>query len=307
MRQSFATPTFQFAWDSTSLGTLKECPRKYYYSIVLGYRPRHESVHLTFGIFIHQGIEFYHRYKATDKDHEQSLRATVFAMMNATWDHEKKRPWTSDDNNKNRWTLIRTLVWYLDHFRDDAAAVYHFPDGKPAVELSFRYELGLTISGQSILMCGHMDRIVTFEDNLYVADSKTTKNTIDDNFFKKFSPDNQMTNYTIGGKVALHTPVKGVIVDGMQIAVDFSRFRRGFASRSDDQLNEWLDDTKYYISSAYSFSQASHWPMNDKACHNYNGCQFRDICSKAHITREKWLEADFVKLEWDPLKIRGDI
>ena len=35
----------QFAWDSTSLGLLKTCPRLYYYTIIEGYAPRGESIH----------------------------------------------------------------------------------------------------------------------------------------------------------------------------------------------------------------------------------------------------------------------
>jgi hypothetical protein len=185
--------------------------------------------------------------------------------------------------------------------------VYHFPDGRPAVELSFRYDLGLVLADEHILMCGHMDRIVEFQNDLYVADSKTTKNTITDRFFLSFNPDNQMSNYTIGGKVALHVPVKGVIIDGMQVAVNFSRFQRGFCYRSDDQIEEWLGDTKYYITLAYNFATNNYWPMNDKSCDNYGGCKFRDICAKPKATRDKWLAADYVKLEWDPLKTRGDI
>lgn len=310
---------FQFAWDSTSLGVLKECPRKYYYTIVLGWRPRIESVHLTFGILVHRGIEFYHRHKAKGASHEQAVLDTIRFLMLETWDFERQRPWVSDDSNKNRFTLVRSVVWYLDKFEDDPLKLFHFPDGTPAVELSFRYELGMTLGGQSILMCGHMDRIVEFNSYFYVADSKTTKNTLTPDFFKKFNPDNQMTNYTIGGKVALHVPVKGVIIDGMQIAVGFARFLRGETERTEDQLNEWLDDTKWWISTAYRYADFEQikiangqnpmyaWPMNDKSCHNYGGCAFRDICGKGMATREKWLAASFHSVLWDPLKVRGDI
>lgn len=307
-RLSFAAySTFQFAWDSTSLSALKECPRKYYYSILLSYRPRHESVHLTFGILIHRAIEFYHSRKAEGKSHEQALRLTILDAMSKSWDHEKDRPWLSDDANKNRWTFIRTVVWYLDHYQNDPAKVVHFPDGRPAVELSFRYDLGLDLEGINILLCGHLDRVVEFGKQYYVSDVKTSKNTINQDFFLKFNPDNQMTNYTVGGKVAFGFPVHGVIVDGVQVATEWNRFLRGFTMRTESQLEEWLRDTKYYITMAFQYSKADYWPMNDKACHNYGGCPYRDICSKGVETREKWLASGFVQQVWDPLKIRGDI
>jgi hypothetical protein len=51
----------QFAWDSTSLGYLKECPRKYYYTMIEGWRGRGESVHLRFGQEYHAALEHYDR------------------------------------------------------------------------------------------------------------------------------------------------------------------------------------------------------------------------------------------------------
>ena len=43
---------------------------------------------------------------------------------------------------KNRETLISLVVDYLDHFGIDPAETYIKSDGTPAVELSFRFELG---------------------------------------------------------------------------------------------------------------------------------------------------------------------
>jgi hypothetical protein len=49
----------QYAWDSTSLGWLKTCPRLYQYSMLEGWRSRGESVHLKFGQLYHSGLELY--------------------------------------------------------------------------------------------------------------------------------------------------------------------------------------------------------------------------------------------------------
>lgn len=47
----------QYAWDSTSLGWLKECPRKYQYHMLEGWSGRGESIHLEFGILYHGALE----------------------------------------------------------------------------------------------------------------------------------------------------------------------------------------------------------------------------------------------------------
>jgi hypothetical protein len=47
--------------------------------------------------------------------------------------------------------------------------------------------------------------------------------------------------------------------------------------------------------------------MNDTACDHYGGCVFREICSKDPRVQQMYLESNFKKEPWDPLKVRGDI
>lgn len=296
-RLSF-TDGVQTAWDSTSLSTFKECPRKYYYSIVCGYATREQSVHLTFGIYLHTAYERYHHHRAHDFSHDNALHMVVKEML------VKTHGWASDDKYKNRPNLIRTIVWYLDAFAEDPAKTVILASGKPAVELSFRFQIP---DAQDFLYCGHMDRIATFLDDTYVFDYKSTKKALYPEYFAQYNPHNQMTGYTLGGKVTFHQPVKGVIIDAAQVGVGFSRFARGTSLRSEDQLDEWLSTTAYYVKLAAQYAEQDFWPMNEGACNNYFGCQFRPICSKPKRQRETWLKADYVHRLWDPLQIRGDI
>jgi len=43
--------------DSSKLSTFMECPRKYFYEYVLGWRPSMPNVHLTFGTAWHAAVE----------------------------------------------------------------------------------------------------------------------------------------------------------------------------------------------------------------------------------------------------------
>lgn len=293
----------QFAWDSTSLGLLKECPRKYQYSILWGYAPRAESVHLIFGIHYHKALEVYDHHRAKGLSHEEAIHLATFRALCDTWG------WNSDDSYKNRKTLVRSVVWYLDRFGEkDTAETLILANGAPAVELSFRFELpAWTPWGEPYLLSGHLDRLARFGGDLWVMDRKTTKQSLAFNYFDKFNPDNQMSLYTLASRVVWASPVKGVIIDGAQVAVGFTRFQRGFTLRTDDQLKEWLDHTIYFVKQAEGFAAADFWPMNDKACGNYGGCPFRPICAKASSVRKQWLEADYAHRLWDPLAVRGDI
>ena len=308
MNSSFSTniPNLQLAWDSTSLGALITCPRYYQYAIIDGWTPRSTSVHLTFGQHYHSALEHYDHAKFAGADHEEATRVATKHALEVTW--ENGRPWFSDHNNKNRYTLVRSIVWYLEQFEDDPLVTIRLANGKPAVELSFRFETDFkSPDGAPFVYCGHIDRLATMNDEPYVVDRKTTASTIGSDFFDKFNPDNQFSGYSFSSKVVWQVPTRGIIVDGAQIAVTFSRFRRGIVPISEASLEEWYKDLGYWLNLAVSFAINNYYPMNRKSCGNYGGCQFRSICSKSPGVREQWLKAGFVKRIWDPLKVRGDI
>ena len=293
----------QYAWDSTSLGWLKECPRKYFYSMIEGYRPKSDSVHIKWGALYHAALETYDKAKANGEDHQSALRRAIRFLMLETWDRETASPWISDHNAKTRETLVRSVVWYLDQFgQDDPAKTVVLSNGQPAVELSFKLHLSFGPTGsQPYILCGHLDRVVEFAEGTYVMDRKTTSSTLSPQYFEQYDPDNQMSLYTMASKVIYATPVKGVIIDAAQVAVGFTRFSRGFTYRTDAQIEEWLDDLHYWMDHAAVLAKENRWPQNDKSCHKYGGCVFRKVCSRSPEVRQIFLNSDFVKQPWNPL------
>jgi len=313
--------SIQYAWDSTSIGMMKVCPRLYQYVMLEGWSPRDESVHLRFGSEYHKALEEYDKAKAAGLSHDDAMSCTVQYTMEFTSDFAPDES-IKAGKYKNRKTLIALIIDYLDHFADDPCQTYILSDGKPAVELSFRFELewGPKIEADDVftygcdpqpyLLCGHLDRVVEFNGDLLVLDHKTTVTTISDYFFRQFEPNNQMTLYTLAGTVILDTPIKGIVIDAAQIMLsEPNRFVRGFTYRTKDQLAEWLDDLKVLLAQAEGYALAGYWPQNDGSCGMYGGCKFRGICSKSPSVRETFLRSDFIKLapedRWDPLKNRG--
>jgi hypothetical protein len=295
----------QWAWDSTSLGWLKECPRKYQYNMIKGWRPKQPSIHLHFGLLYHAALELYDRLRTEGLDHENALIAVTRQAMRDSW------PWDFEPlerDTKNRATLIRSIVWYLEEFADDPCETVILQNGRPAVELSFKMELDYgpsgQLGGQPYVLCGHLDRVVTLNGSTYVSDRKTTSSTPGAYYFDGFAPDNQMSLYSIAARVVYHTPVSGIIIDAVQVAVGFSRFSRGFTYRSVAQLDEWLADTRYWLDLAVQYAKAGYWPMNDKSCHHFGGCPFRRVCSKSPEVRQVFLESDFRREPWNPLEVR---
>jgi hypothetical protein len=295
----------QYAWDSTSLGYLKTCPRLYYYTMIEGWTAQEESVHLRFGIEYHHALQDYDLSIAAGILHNDAVHDVIRELLIRTSDFEP------DHKTKTRESLVRTVIWYLDKYRDDAAQTLILSSGKPAVELSFRFELDWSAPGHPVpyMLCGHLDKAVTFNDEIFVMDHKTTIYAPNSSwFFDKYEPDNQMTLYTLAGKIVLDAPVRGVIIDAAQIKADETNFGRGFTFRTPDQLEEWHNDLHYWFALAEQYATLNVWPMNDSSCDKYGGCRFRKICSKSPSVREQFLEANFVKQEeadkWNPLKSR---
>lgn len=305
-------PGLQLAWDSTSLTALKTCPRKYQYEIVEGWQGRGQNIHLSFGICVHEGKERYDRARAAGEDHDTAVYAVIEQTLLDTWDGQLGRPspWClSGDPNKNRLTLVRTLVWYFEEYANDPLETIIFADGKPAVELSFSFDTNFwTHSGlERFVLCGHIDRLGELNGAPHVADVKTTKHTISENFFSSFTPNTQFSMYPLAARVFYSMPVRGIVVDGIQVAVSFSRFERRVLPRSDESLSDFLHDCGQWFAVAEGYARAAHWPMNETACGNYGGCPFRIVCSHPPSVRSEWLEASFTRRTWDPLKVRGDI
>lgn len=313
----------QFAWDSTSIGLIKTCPRLYQYTMIEGWRPKDESVHLRFGQEFHQALAEYDGARAEGLDHAEALSLVITDLMIRTADF-RPDPETKAGKYKNRESLVRSVIYYLDERRTDVMNTFILSNGSPAVELSFRFELefgpaaALDVEGlesshdsQPYLLCGHLDRVVSDPDgNLFIEDHKTTTSTPGPYYFNQYDPNNQMSLYSFAGTVVLGMPIRGVMVNAVQylLTEPYNKFVRGFTFRNQDQLEEWLGDLSHWLQIAEWYATNNHWPMNDTACDKYGGCRFREICSKAPNVRHIWLNSNFIKLapedRWNPLRSR---
>lgn len=319
----------QFALDSTSIGYFKTCPRLYYYTMIEGWQPKGESVHLTFGILYHEALHNYDILRIDGRDHEEAVFEVVKWLCESAEGYPDVSESKPSIKAKSFESLLRTVVWYLDKYprETDPAETVVLANGKPACELSFRFELdwgpkGLEsyqmqdelLNSQPYLLCGHLDRVVTFNENLFVMDRKTTTSALSAYYFDQWSPNNQMSLYSIAGQIVVGSPVRGVIIDAAEVkganskSAGYSEFARGFTFRTPDQNDEWLSDLRVWTSAMEACATTGSWPMNEASCGNYGGCKFREVCSKSPSVRENFLKSEFTKAEeherWNPLKAR---
>jgi hypothetical protein len=316
----------QIYWDSTSLREAKACPRKYQLRIIEGWIPKEPAPALQFGILFHKGLELFSRYLILEDNRKLAVRRMIHEVMLEASNMQKRvnagdyseelteeelaelphEPWYSPDTSRNIFTLIRALVWYTEQYQDDPAETVYRQDGSPAVELSFLFNTGTeAFTGEYYHLCGHLDRVATFAGKTYVVDAKTTKGQLTDYFFDGFTPDVQMSLYTLAGKIILpEEEVHGVVIDGVQCAVNMNRFGRGICLRNPEQLEDFHRSLLTTIKTMENYAIQNFWPQNETACRLYGRCDFIEVCSESQKVRQNILKTNFVRRQWDPTRSR---
>jgi hypothetical protein len=305
----------QFAWDSTSLKWASTCSRYYAFTMLLSYEGD-RSVHLVFGGHYARALELFHKFRAEGLDHDEATFRVIEYTLTNTWIHSTKDgvriPGTGqaeffDSEVKSREALIRTIVWYLEENRYTEWTTFITSQGKAAVEFSFKIELSDTI-----IYSGHIDRVLQYGGDFFIQDQKTTSSTLTTRFFHSFDTDIQMSGYAYAGHSIYSIPIKGVMIDGAQLAAGYSKFMRGFTMRSNAFLNEWrnemlllIDQTQKQTLEWRKTSDLSAFRPNYTACGNYGGCAFRSVCSAPPSLRERLLRGNLsVRPQWNPLTPR---
>lgn len=304
-----ALPTQLRAWDATSLRCYMECPRKYQLMIVEGWRLP-EGPHTRWGSLLHGALETYDKAIALSTSKEDALdEAFAWALEHSGTRDEAGvwHPMESRDNKKTRHTLLRAVVWYIDEQREeDGVRAYVFPNGKPAVELSFQIPLPLEgPDGEPYLLCGHMDGLVEFGDEVAVRERKTTGKTLAAYYFNQFSPDVQIDTYDLASSVLFpDLAVRATMLEATQTAVNFARFHRHFIHSTEGRREEHLRDVMYHIKEAERNARNSYYPKRESSCYAHGGCPMRDICSKDPSVRERYLKGLYEVRKWNPLEER---
>ena len=296
---------FQTGWDPTSLEPAKRCPRLYQLSILEGWRKGEQNDDIIFGHHLHDALEMvdkaWLKSDGTVEIDHLAQQAPLFAL-------NVSMEWKTVNKYKNRYTLSRSIVEYVDSLYEGKAKPFAFSDGTPANEISFRILLPFTVEGETVFLCGHIDSFCTHGPNAkYIRERKTTKSTISPRYFQQFYPGTQVEVYDIEGATQLKgLGLRGVIVEAFQTAVQFTRIARHPIAVKQEVREENLRDIQYWIGEAYKWAQEGYWPKNTSACYaKFGQCDFAGICTSRPARRRKLLEANFVREKWNPIEIRN--
>ena len=263
-------------WDATRIQGLKQCPALFNLRYELGWRPKRPNIHLEFGGAFADALEFYYK---SGQDMEATIQRALAVPL-------------PPHPHKTRESLIRSIIWHTDTYQDN---VYILADGKPAVELSF--EIPVT---DNITFCGYLDRVIDVEQSLFIVDQKTTTRSLSDYYFREFSNSEQVFMYSLAATAILRSPIRGIIIDSVQVLAEESHFKRKPFVKTAAQLDEWVEDTVETIE-----SRPKNPVHNFTSCWKYGGCDFKDVCNASPKLRKLYLNDGFkLGAIWDPSKKR---
>jgi len=293
--------------DNTKLTDFKTCPRKFFYSHVLGWRTQTPNIHLVFGTAWHEAMEYLllNGYGET-----QVLRA--FEKFLGAF-HEEIPPELGNLNKKkNPDKAFVALAKYVSYppYRKDLETfetLYTEIAGKIMIDDVF----SLYFRQDSILRNRETG-------NVRSREHKTgSSNWLWDE------------QWTLSGQVGVYSHVLNCLfpndkVDGVEMnGVFFSAaknprtedmFHRFMICKTKDQMQTWIDNTRFYLweiqreyrllnDSNENDQNLSAFPLRDTSCVNYGKvCEFHDFCLAWPNPLRYCSEPPigFVKYFWDP-------
>tara|TARA_R110000824_G_scaffold22240_6_gene81700 strand:- start:6235 stop:7185 length:951 start_codon:yes stop_codon:yes gene_type:complete len=277
----------QIIWDASSLSSFLACPRLYKFTNLTGYKLKMFASVTGFGSAIHDGFEILDRYKFENKTKDKAVLEATTHIIKEYGEGLNK----CEDRVRNLEAALRIIVWRAEEFWEDNLKIATMPNGSPCLEQRFEVPFG----EQGHRLSGRIDKIVEMDNRLYLCDTKTTKATLTDFYFKNFEPSNQIYAYMWAAKHMLGLNIAGFIIDAVQTAANFCRFNRNIFNVSNSAIKEWYHDSQYAVSLADAYSLNQYYPANFTSCGNYGGCKFRGVCSESPDHREAILQEDFNK------------
>ena len=286
----------QIYWDSTSLKRAMTCPKLYEYEAMASLTPHENSIHLRFGILWATTIENYYTRLQSGEPRESAVHAIVTNLL------EKGLVPDPDKDNKTIGTLIRSFVWYAEHFADQDLKVLVQPSGEIYSEYHFKLPFP---EREGMFLTGHLDLVAELADGIYIIDQKTTGSQFTNQYTANFSPDVQMSMYNWAGRQLFGDDFRGVMIDAMQVQKTMTRFHRFPVNRTAAQIEEFLKDISLVVDEVHRYNDMAYYPMRTESCNKYMGCPFRKICSEPPVMRPTLLEMEFtVGDAWNPSKER---
>ena len=254
------------------------CLRRFYYTKMLGLKPKTTPVALVFGVAIHSAVELFYtlhgRMKNPSHDDLVQLKILVVKKFQQEW----TAAGIAGDIKRNLETGILIMANYCDRYAHDTAS----------------FDLEDIESNQWVampngtMMLVKMDRVLNQGNLIVLVDTKTTSGGISPYFFRNFENHlpTSLYYYTVEqllGRCDLVT-IDAIKVPPPPSTSKSEPFGRANFIRTPLQIEDAISTfctTTDYIMSVVSKPKeewATRMYCNQGECDKYGGCQFLPIC-----------------------------
>lgn len=293
--------------DNFSFSGHQGCPLWYKTRILEGWTTRHKSAALGFGGAIHEGLATWYRTRNPE------------AAVAAIEEH-----WTDGpvDDFRSLEKAKRVMLEYMNHYLHESFTIVPgmvevataLPTGtylplcvkcmtdnrnKPEWVRTWAFCHTCGEGLEPVEYGGIFDTLVDFGGQIYVLEHKTTTQ-MGSTFFYQFKPNNQVTGYVWLAK-QLSGRCDGALINGIGIyKASPTKFERHISTRSEFELDEWLQDLWTEACNIQQHLVFGHFPMRTKACTLYGSCEFYGVHTVNDPgVRQRLLEQDYVKSTWE--------
>jgi hypothetical protein len=272
--------------DSTAVKTFKECPRKYFYRMVLGrQKPEGEWASVFgWGSGLHKALE--HIYQSGDL-----ATATIEALK--FW-----KPPTKDKFD------FQTKERFLENI---AALVNMWQEEKKSGNIEV---LGIEqpfniIFPDGEVIGGRFDQIIKWNGRVWIRDWKTTSKMIQ--YWKKgLDPNDQAIRYIYAASCLVHgqdeNGYPNKVIDGVLfVAIQNmksvkAKLERVPISKNITQIKKWVDDQKHVHVMMNYCRENDVWPMHETNC---GFCDYQMVCTQpSESAMEFTLKTQYVLSPW---------
>lgn len=269
MTQIYKTSVAEKTFSPSSLKTYLSCPRKFYNSYILGLVEAEDSIHLSFGGLLHEGLACLKKTKNLQ---------TALALFESRWKEEG----IEGTEEKNLAQGINTLKLYYSTYKPSIEA------SNPAfIEIPFKIAMP-----NGTFLIGVMDEIEHTNSSRIVHDTKTTSKPLSDYYFSTFENDIQLTSYMYAA-TQLTGSCDYAVIDGIRMpTLSEKELSRKTFFRTDLQMEEFV---KTYCKITDEIINNKEFTQNQTSCVSPFKCSFLPSC--IHGMNHPSISIDFKKKE----------
>lgn len=249
------------------------CYRRFYFTKILGLKPKTTPAALIYGIAIHKAVETFYNLTDTMED-KVELKMRVVKEFVASW----SKAGILGDSKRNLEAGIVTMGWYCDYYGDDTSSF---------TAEDIETDQWMVMPNGTMLLV-KMDRVLNRGGQIILVDTKTTSAGITDWFFKNFENHLPTTLYYYVIEKLLGR-CDSVIIDAIKVpppapTSKSAPFGRQTFLRTElqvqDALSTYVATTDYIMSILRKPEEewATRFYCNQGECDKYGGCQFLPVC-----------------------------